>query len=134
MDFWDHLIQDYDSSKANYGVVSEHPELLDVNFIDSAGSASGGRDWLHCNGIDYNQELDQIAISCKNTNEIYIIDHSTTTEEASGHTGGNSGMGGDILYRYGNQRVIKGEVQKTRFPLPNMIYNGYNLVILMKVS
>ena len=100
--FWDHLIQDYDSSKANYGIVSEHPELLDVNFIDSVGGASGGRDWLHCNGIDYNEILDQIAISCKNTNEIYIIDHSTTTEEASGHTGGNSGMGGDILYRYGN--------------------------------
>ncbi len=100
--FWDHLIQDYDSSKANYGVVAEHPELLDVNFIDSVGGASGGRDWLHCNGIDYNQRLDQIAISCKNTNEIYIIDHSTTTEEAAGHIGGNSGMGGDILYRYGN--------------------------------
>ena len=100
--FWDHLIQDYDSTKSNYGVVSEHPELLDVNFIDSVGGASGGRDWLHCNGIDYNPVLDQIAISCKNTNEIYIIDHSTTTEEASGHTGGNSGMGGDILYRYGN--------------------------------
>ena len=100
--FWDHLIQDYDPGKANYGVVSDHPELLDVNFIDSVGGASGGRDWLHCNGIDYNQVLDQIAISCKNTNEIYIIDHSTTTEEASGHTGGNSGMGGDILYRYGN--------------------------------
>ena len=100
--FWDHLVQDYDSSKANYGVVAEHPELLDVNFIDSVGGASGGRDWLHCNGIDYNQQLDQIAISCKNTNEIYIIDHSTTTAEAAGHTGGNSGMGGDILYRYGN--------------------------------
>lgn len=100
--FWDHLVQDYDSSKANYGVVAEHPELLDINFIDSVGGASGGRDWLHCNGIDYNQQLDQIAISCKNTNEIYIIDHSTTTAEAAGHTGGNSGMGGDILYRYGN--------------------------------
>ena len=100
--FWDHLIQDYDPTKANYGVVSEHPELLDVNFIDASGSASGGRDWLHCNGIDYNPILDQIAISCKNTNEIYIIDHSTNTEEAAGHTGGNSGMGGDILYRYGN--------------------------------
>lgn len=100
--FWDHLIQDYDSSKENYGVVAEHPELLDVNFIDSVGGASGGRDWLHCNGIDYNEHLDQIAISCKNTNEIYIIDHSTTTEEAAGHVGGNSGKGGDILYRYGN--------------------------------
>ena len=100
--FWDHLIQDYDETKDNYGVVGEHPELLDVNFIDAVGSASGGRDWLHCNGIDYNQALDQIAISCKNTNEIYIIDHSTTTAEAAGHSGGNSGMGGDILYRYGN--------------------------------
>ncbi|DAC57920.1 MAG TPA: hypothetical protein HA354_04560 [Candidatus Poseidoniaceae archaeon] len=100
--FWDHLIQDYDTTKANYGVVADHPELLDVNFIDSVGGASGGRDWLHCNGIDYNEHLDQIAISCKNTNEIYIIDHSTTIEEATGHAGGNSGKGGDILYRYGN--------------------------------
>ena len=94
--FWDHTIQDLDNTKENFGNISEHPELLDINFGES------GQDWLHCNGIDYNHLSDQIAISCKNTNEIYIIDHSTTTEEAKGHTGGNSGMGGDILYRYGN--------------------------------
>jgi hypothetical protein len=29
---WDHLIQDADPSKANYGDVAKHPELIDVNF------------------------------------------------------------------------------------------------------
>ncbi len=32
---WDHLIQDYDSSKANYGVVKDHPELVDINYRTS---------------------------------------------------------------------------------------------------
>ena len=104
---WDHLIQDHDSTKDNYGVVADHPELLDVNFADSAGPNKYKSDWMHCNGIDYNPVLDQIALSCKNTNEIYIIDHSTTTEEAAGHTGGNSGKGGDILYRWGNPEAYR---------------------------
>ena len=29
---WDHLIQDHDSSQRNYGDVSAHPELIDINF------------------------------------------------------------------------------------------------------
>jgi hypothetical protein len=94
--FWDHLIQDYDPTKANYGVVANHPELLDIN-VGSAGSG----DWTHINGINYNQRLDQIIISSHELDEIYVIDHSTTTAQAAGHTGGRYGKGGDILYRWG---------------------------------
>ncbi|UCF50503.1 MAG: aryl-sulfate sulfotransferase [Thermoplasmatales archaeon] len=101
---WDHLIQDYDSSKDNYGVVGNHPELIDINYI---GGVYVGRDWLHTNSIDYNEEFDQIILSAHNFNEIWVIDHSTTTEEAAGHSGGNSGKGGDILYRWGNPQAYR---------------------------
>ena len=96
---WDHLIQDYDPSKENYGVVGDHPELIDINFV------SRGADWNHINSIDYNEEFDQILLSSLIFDEIWIIDHSTTTEEAAGHTGGDSGKGGDLLYRWGNPRT-----------------------------
>jgi hypothetical protein len=98
---WDHLIQDYDSSKANYGVVGDHPELVDINFGGMA------YDWLHTNSIDYNEKYDQILLSVYSFNEIWVIDHSTTTEEAAGHTSGNSGKGGDILYRWGNPQAYR---------------------------
>ena len=104
---WDHLIQDRGTQyTAIYGQISEHPELMDINCgsVGSNGGPGGqaNGDWMHVNAIDYNQELDQIVISSRHQNEIYIIDHSTTTEEASGHTGGNYGKGGDFLYRWGN--------------------------------
>jgi hypothetical protein len=99
---WDHLIQDYDVSKANYDVVEDHPELVDINYVTTPGS-----DWMHTNSIDYNEEFNQILISVHNFNEIWVIDHSTTTEEAAGHTGGNSGKGGDLLYRWGNPQAYR---------------------------
>ena len=99
---WDHLIQDYDSSKENYGVVADHPELVDINYVTSTYI-----DWMHTNSIDYNQEFDQILLSINNFNEIWVIDHSTTTEEAAGHSGGNSDKGGDILYRWGNPAAYR---------------------------
>ncbi|HEV2969316.1 MAG TPA: aryl-sulfate sulfotransferase [Pirellulales bacterium] len=178
---WDHLIQDRDKTKPNYGNISEHPELFDVNFIhgeedqvakmmatkdgqdklrtlgyvggasatpadnkaapkndgdkkdadkkDAGQSAkkddqsksqskdaqkkdqpSGPRkeaDWMHVNAVDYNADLDQIVLSSPHFSEIWIIDHSTTTEEAKGHAGGRWGKGGDILYRWGNPRAYR---------------------------
>lgn len=95
---WDHLVQDFNNTKSNFGVINEHPELMNIN----AYAGNGGKDWLHGNSIDYNESLDQIMISLKTLSEIIIIDHSTTTEEAKGSTGGNSNKGGDIIYRWGN--------------------------------
>jgi len=60
---------------------------------------------LHSNAVDYNAELDQIVLSIHSFSEIWVIDHSTTTAEAAGHTGGESGKGGDLLYRWGNPRT-----------------------------
>ncbi len=96
---WDHLIQDYDSTKANYGDVSKHPELVDIN------NGSTGEDWLHINSVSYNPQRDEILLSVHNFNEIWVIDHSTTTAQAAGHTGGKEGKGGDIIYRWGNPQA-----------------------------
>jgi len=96
----DHTIQDNVTTASNYGNISDHPELVDINAISDY-------DWQYpesfmINSIDYNPELDQILISMRKVSEFMIIDHSTTTSEAIGSTGGNSGKGGDILYRWGN--------------------------------
>ncbi|MBN2446317.1 MAG: aryl-sulfate sulfotransferase, partial [Phycisphaerae bacterium] len=147
---WDHLIQDIDASKANHGVVADHPELVNINpghaapretpaelrklrslgyiggddedeeeeeedtnqsggpgMVGGPGGMAGGpggmgggpgmaggADWNHTNSIDYNPQLDQILVSVLQFNEIWVIDHSTTTAEAAGHKGGRSGKGG----------------------------------------
>ena len=125
---WDHLIQDVDEGANNYGRIEEHPELVDINFDGQSrslrpgelkrlwaigylgrsrrpGQREGRADWTHANSIAYHAEFDQIMLSVLHFNEIWVIDHSTTTEEAAGHTGGRSGRGGDLLYRWGNPQA-----------------------------
>ena len=106
--FWDHLVQDINSNLQNYGQISENHQLLNINSSTNAGGNNdqdaGIRDWNHCNSISFNSLLNQIVISSRHMNEFYVIDHSTTIQEASGHTGGSYGIGGDILYRWGNSQ------------------------------
>lgn len=109
---WDHLVQEFDSTKANYGVVADHPELINLNYIDPTSKVN----WMHVNGIDYNPTLDQIAISSHRFDEIWVIDHSTTTLQAASHSGGLRGKGGDLLYRWGNpQTYNRGTANDQRF-------------------
>jgi Arylsulfotransferase (ASST) len=119
-DMWDHLVQDFDSTKANYGVVKDHPRKININ-IHSIEAESGplmdeaqieqmkamglmtsnanvdnqSSDITHVNAVAYHSELDQIVFSCPGFSEIYIIDHSISTEDAKGSAG-------DLLYRWGN--------------------------------
>lgn len=95
----DHVVQDINSNLNNFGVVEDNPQLLDINYLNENTPEAN---WLHINSIQYNEQLDQIIMSSRRMSEIYIIDHSTTTEEAASHSGGTYGKGGDFLYRWGN--------------------------------
>ena len=102
---FDHLIQDFDPEKPNYGVVADHPERIDLNFAQAP--CENGARWLHANALDYNAKLDQIMITVRHFSEIWVIDHSASREEAAGSAGGNAGKGGDLLYRWGNPRAYR---------------------------
>ena len=101
---WDHLIQDFNPGVANYGTVAAHPELVDINY-PPVPSEFG--DWNHMNSVKYDPVHDRIMLSARGQNEIWVIDHSTTTAQAAGHAGGLWGKGGDLLYRYGNPECYR---------------------------
>ena len=86
----DHLIQDHDSTKANFGVVRDHLGKIDINYDTNANP-----DWLHANAIDYNPYLDQILVCAPGMSEVWIIDHSQTTAATADSAG-------DLIYRWGN--------------------------------
>ena len=92
---WDHLVQDQDPSKPNYAEdVSTRPERIDLNYVLDE-DIPGNADWNHLNGVNYNPDRDEIALSSRSFSEFWVIDHGTTTDEAKGPAG-------DLKFRYGN--------------------------------
>ena len=87
----DHLVQDFDPALPNFASVSTAPGQLDVNY--QAGE--NDKDWLHTNSIAYNAELDQILISSRDFNELWVIDHDVPADLVSGPAG-------HLMYRWGN--------------------------------
>jgi Arylsulfotransferase (ASST)/Secretion system C-terminal sorting domain len=92
---WDHIIQDFDATKLNFGVVADNPGKIDLNYTEVGKT---GADWHHANSLSYNPELDQIILSVLFFDEIWVIDHNSTTEEARGDKG-------DLIFRWGNPRT-----------------------------
>lgn len=94
---WDHLIQEFNETKSNYGSIADNPQLININYNQREDG-----DISHANGISYDEENDIIFLSANFYSEIWVIDHSTTKEEAASHSGGNFNKGGDLIYRFGN--------------------------------
>ncbi len=102
---WDHLVQDRDATKDNFGVVETSPRRININYDANDGKA----DWMHSNSLDYHEQLKQIVISVPTFNEFWIIDHTTTTAQAATSSGGDSNVGGDLMYRWGSPANYGGD-------------------------
>lgn len=98
--FFDHAVQDIDPTKSNYvASISANPGRIDLNLPGRPVK----RDWLHCNSLDYNAELDQIVVNSVQ-GEFYVIDHGATfiTGDPAGSIALAAGPAGDFLYRFGD--------------------------------
>lgn len=118
---WDHLVQDTDATLPNFGVIADMPQRIDHSY-NSAEELGG--DIMHANGIDYDATNDVIYLSVNFYSEIWVIDHSTSTEEAATSSGGNSGKGGDLLYRFGNPEAYQNTAGERLFfnnHFPNLL-------------
>jgi hypothetical protein len=103
------------SSEEQAAELAQRREMADIGYggeveeeddggDDSERSRHPKDDWLHLNSVDYHAEHDLVLLSSPELNEIFVLDHSTTTEEARGSRGGRFGKGGDLLWRWGNPR------------------------------
>lgn len=100
---WEHLVQDKDAKKPNFGKVSD-PAKINVNYLELDTDVPFNKGQLfHTNAVDYNPQLDMILVSVATYGELWFIDHSTSASEVKGSSGGRYGKGGDLIYRYGNQ-------------------------------
>lgn len=108
---WDHIVQDVYPDKPNYGQVNDKGRI-NLNYAEGL---SAGREWLHMNSIEYDEVNDFVIVSVRHFHETWVIDHSTTMEEAKSESGGNYNQGGKVLFRFGNSRTYGGETEQKFF-------------------
>lgn len=101
----DHFVQDTNPVLPNFGNPADYPERIDINWLQLSTAQFNSGQLFHANSVSYNAEEDIILLSAAVFGEIWAIDHSTTTEEARGSSGGCYGRGGDLLWRYGNPQT-----------------------------
>lgn len=115
---FDHLVQDADPTKKNYGRVGERLDKYDINYAPRGGKArcrnsippgrtspsglavfdpswklgkTGERDWLHANSIAYDEQRALVLVSYCVPSEVLIVSRAT----------------GDVVFRFGNPAVCR---------------------------
>ena len=102
---WDHFVQDKYPEKMNFGD-AKNPHKIHINYLNFDKDVPYNKgQFFHLNTVDYNPELEMIALSSPTYAEMWFIDHSTTMSEAASDKGGRYGRGGDLLYRWGNDEA-----------------------------
>jgi hypothetical protein len=98
--FFDHAVQDIDPSKTStYGIISQTPGKIDLNLPGRPVK----NDWLHCNSLDYNENLDLIVTNSVQ-GEFYVIDHGNTfvANNPAESIKLAASSAGNFLYRFGD--------------------------------
>lgn len=119
---WDERIQEFDPvtktvvwewKASDHMSGTNSPRKINPNLFKSS-------DPLHINSVAYDPTRDVVVMSSHYLNEIFVVDHSTTTAQAATATGGHYGRGGDILFRWGAPKNYGG----TTATSSNVIHGG----------
>lgn len=119
---WDERIQEYNPvttavvwewKASDHMSGTNNPRKINPNLFKSS-------DPLHVNSVSYDPSRDLVVMSSHYLNEIFVVDHSTTTAQAASETGGTYGQGGDILFRWGAPKNYGG----TTATSSNVIHGG----------
>jgi hypothetical protein len=128
---WDHLVQDVDVDSQDYDVIADNPERVNINYEDTLKDGNYNGDIFHANAIEYDVENDLIYMSVNHFSEVWVIDHSTTPDQATGNTGGNYNKGGDLVFRFGNPAAYNNVGDRMFFHNhhPNLVAGSNSMLV-----
>jgi len=112
---WDHACQTQNPAWPNYvSDIRNAPGKFDINWRTDAQQPNSqpglGRDWLHVNSIDYDEESGHVAINSRSFSTFWVVDHDKTfvsTTDFAANAAAAAGPNGDIIYRFGNPSFYK---------------------------
>jgi len=136
--FLDHCIQDVNPAWPNYvgdGMsISDYPGKVDIHWQNDSAAPHGDngvvQDWMHCNSLNYNEDLDMFVINAKHWSEFFVIDHAATMVpgdfEATKMLA--AGDAGDFIYRFGNPWAYKqGDAPGYKYGGHHQMYGSHNI-------